>query len=169
MSPLWALVFWISNRALDCVDGALARHRGQASDLGGFIDLLCDFIVYSLIPISCAVAASQPDGVGANVDSQLFLWLPVALLEATFHVNNFVLFYISAVLEKRKAKGDEKSVKELTSVAMRPALVEGTEAGLLFTAMLAWPQHIVPLSWLMAGLVTVGITQRVFWVIPVLK
>ncbi|KAI4273163.1 MAG: hypothetical protein LQ337_004835, partial [Flavoplaca oasis] len=38
------LLFWILNRALDCLDGALARHRGTASELGGFLDLLGDFI-----------------------------------------------------------------------------------------------------------------------------
>ena len=52
-----SVILWILNRALDCLDGALARHRKTASDLGGFIDLLGDFIIYSLLPIS--IAAGQ--------------------------------------------------------------------------------------------------------------
>ena len=89
-------------------------------------------------------------------------WRTVALLEATFHINNFVLFYISAVVA---AKPDD----ELTSVSMRPALVEGLESGLLFTAMFMWPQHLTTLCWVMSGAVVVGIGQRLYFIIPSLK
>lgn len=153
-----SLIFWSLNRALDCLDGALARHRKTASDLGGYLDLLGDFIVYSLLPI--AIALGWNDGVRS--------WRAVAVLEASFHVNNFVLFYIAAVSEKKQAKGGAKS-KELTSVMMRPALIEGLESGVLFTAMLAMPSYIEMWSWLMAGLVCVGIVQRTVWIIPALR
>ena len=153
-----SLLFWLLNRALDCLDGAVARHRKMASDLGGFLDLLGDFIIYSLLPI--AIAASQ--------ESSVRCWQVIAFLEASFHVNNFILFYVAAILEKKQRVGDAKS-KELTSVIMRPALVEGMESGLLFTAMLVLPTYIEPWSWLMAGLVSVGIVQRTLWVIAALR
>lgn len=157
-----SLFFWILNRSLDCLDGALARHRGTASDLGGFLDLLGDFIVYSLIPIAIA-QASLPESGNSS-------WMSVAVLEATIHINNFVLFYVAAIAEKSSnaettAKGKKK---ELTSVVMRPALIEGMESGLIFTAMLAYPSAIQTLSWTMASLVTVGIIQRSFWAVKVL-
>lgn len=50
----------------------------------------------------------------------------------------------------------------------RPALIEGTESGLLFTAMLSFPSQIEELCWLLAGLVTVGIAQRTIWVVTAL-
>lgn len=153
-----SLTLWALNRALDCLDGALARHRGTASDLGGFLDLLGDFIVYSLLPISIA----------AGWDNTASAWKAVAVLEASFHINNFVLFYVAAVAEKRVPKGGVKA-KELTSVMMRPALVEGTESGLIFTAMLAWPGEIEWWCWGMAGLVAVGIAQRVACTVPALS
>ncbi len=148
------LIFWILNRIFDGLDGSLARERGKASELGGFLDLLSDFIIYSLLPISIAYGQSKmnPDFVD---------WRAVAILEATFHVNNFVLFYIAAVAAKR----DEK---ELTSVTMRPALIEGFESGLLFTAMLMYPYYITWLSWGMSAAVTVGVIQRVVYLWPVL-
>lgn len=40
-----ALLFWLLSRLLDCFDGALARYRKTASDLGGFLDLLANFII----------------------------------------------------------------------------------------------------------------------------
>ncbi|KAF2257887.1 hypothetical protein CC78DRAFT_170900 [Lojkania enalia] len=156
-SPRLSLLFWILNRVLDCLDGAVARRRNTASDLGGFLDLLCDFIIYSFIPISCAL------GIRHATNS---LWLSVAILESSFHVNNFVLFYVAAILEKRKSTGGKTT--GLTSVAMRPALIEGTESGMIFTAMLVWPEYLEGLSCCMAVLVGVGIIQRTWWLTSVL-
>jgi hypothetical protein len=90
----------------------------------------------------------------------------VAILEASFHINNFVLFYIAAVIEG--ADKEAKATKELTSLAMMPALIEGFESGLLFTAMLLLPQYILLWSWIMALLVAIGICQRVISVAPAL-
>ena len=84
------------------------------------------------------------------------------MLEASFHINNFVLFYIAAVAAKRDKK-------ELTSVTMRPALIEGFESGMIFTAMVIWPGHITWLCWGMSAAVAVGVVQRVSYLIPVLK
>jgi len=144
-SSMLAICFWVANRFLDCLDGSLARHRKIASDLGAFLDLLSDFVVYSILPI--AVAYGQDD-VLHHVD-----WVTIALLEATFHVNNFTLFYSAAVAA-------QKDDREVTSVTMRPALVEGFESGLLFTMMLIWPQHIVVWARIMGIGVASGILQR---------
>ena len=149
---------WALNRILDCLDGALARQRKTASELGGFLDLLGDFIVYSLLPV----------GIAAGWYDTASSWKAVAVLEAAFHINNFVLFYVAAVAEKMAMKGGAKA-KELTSVMMRPALIEGMESGLLFTAMLAWPRMIEWWCWIMAGLVVCGIVQRVAWTVAVLS
>ena len=172
------LLFWLLNRAFDCLDGALARHRGTVSELGGFLDLLGDFIVYSLLPIAIAYGSS----VGGEA-----IWLAVAILEATFHVNNFVLFYVAALVEKAGAelkgqeagsdgkredgeKGDKARIrKELTSVSMRPAVIEGFESGVIFTLMVMFPRWIEWLNWMMAGLVAVGIGQRTVWVVRALS
>ena len=161
-----ALCLWLANRFLDCLDGAVARKRRLVTELGGFLDLLGDFVVYSLLPI--AVARGQEGattGSSARSDDDVVVvvdWLAVAFLEASFHINNFVLFYGAAVAAERRSE-------ELTSVTMRPALVEGFESGLLFTAMLVWPRRINALSWLMGTAVTVGICQRVRAVIWVLR
>ena len=160
---------WALNRALDCLDGAVARHRQQTSEIGGFLDLLSDFIVYSLIPIACALSPRSSAGRGA--------WLAVSLLEAAIHINNFVLFYVAAVVEKKKKNSamkattgqSEQRQKELTSVAMMPALIEGFESGAIFTAMLCRPQSIGWLSSAMALLVFAGTLQRVAKLIPVLR
>jgi len=154
-----AVYLWLFNRFLDSLDGVVARFRKQASDLGGFLDLLSDFIVYSLIPIS--VAYGQCGICGPEwFDTSSFL--AITILEATFHVNNFVLFYIAAV-------STTKQEGELTSLTMKPALIEGFESGLIFTVMFLWPGYVVALSWAMSLGVVVGIVQRVVALISVLQ
>ncbi|KAL8726436.1 MAG: hypothetical protein Q9166_006714 [cf. Caloplaca sp. 2 TL-2023] len=160
-----SLLCWALNRSFDCLDGALARHRGTASDLGGFLDLLADFLIYSLLPIAIARGSSPEAGSS--------IWIPVAVLEATFHVNNFILFYVAAIAEKSSKSADKgeagkAKTKELTSLMMKPALVEGMESALLFTAMLVYPSALQTLSWTMAGLVAIGIIQRTLWVVKAL-
>ena len=151
-----SLLTWAVNRVLDCLDGAVARKRGTASDFGGFIDLLGDFVVYSILPVAIA------DGW----DSSAGCYKAVAVLEATFHINNFILFYVAAIAEKGAIKELQGSkTKELTSIMMRPALIEGMESGVLFTLMLAFPQYIRLWSLSMAMLVSIGIVQRGRWVL----
>lgn len=160
-----SVTLWVLNRALDCLDGAVARKRNQASDLGGFLDLLGDFIVYSAIPISCAL--SVPVGSMAALRR---LWLAVAVVQATFHINNFVLFFVAALAEKDTSKDGKK--EELTSVMMKPALIEGFESGIVFTLMLASvgrPSSIEVLCWILSTGVLIGTLQRVVWAIGVLK
>ncbi|KAI9815247.1 MAG: hypothetical protein M1827_002727 [Pycnora praestabilis] len=157
---IWASVLlWALNRSLDCLDGALARQRGSTSELGGFLDLLGDFIVYSLIPISVLIGRESASD-----------WQAVAILEASFHINNFVLFYVAAVAGKinTQTRSEARRNRALTSIAMKPALIEGFESGVLFTAMLIWPGWTCWISWVMSFAVGFGIAQRVIWVIPVL-
>ncbi|KAG9240783.1 hypothetical protein BJ878DRAFT_270487 [Calycina marina] len=152
----WPLVFWLLNRFLDGADGTLARMRGTATALGGFLDLLGDFVIYSLIPPMLAHGQER-----SSADAEVN-WRAIAMLEAAFHINNFVLFYISAVVA---AKPND----ELTSVSMRPALVEGLESGLIFTAMFIWPQHLALFCWGMSVAVTLGVVQRVYFIVPSLR
>ena len=162
-SSHWPLIFWLFNRLLDGADGTLARMRGTATALGGFLDLLGDFIIYSLIPAMLAYGQERTLADAVHPISSISVdWRAVVMLEATFHINNFVLFYISAVVAT-------KPDNELTSVSMRPALIEGLESGLIFTAMFVWPQYLTLLCWGMSVAVIIGIGQRVYVVIPLLR
>ena len=162
-----AVGFWAMNRTLDCLDGAVARNRQQSSDLGGFLDLLGDFIIYSAIPICCTLGNDNlnPAEDWTQVRRR---WLAVAVAESSFYVNSFVLFFLAAVAEKQTAEAAKQTgknaesirSKELTSVTMRPALVEGFESGFAFTCMLAFPKWTEHICWILAVGVMVGIVQR---------
>jgi phosphatidylglycerophosphate synthase len=61
---LLGLGLLLANRLCDGLDGALARRLGL-SDLGGFLDIVLDFIVYSGVPLAFAVADPARNGLAA--------------------------------------------------------------------------------------------------------
>ena len=46
-----ALFFFLLGRIMDGVDGSLANRTGK-TDFGGFLDIVFDFISYSLVPLA---------------------------------------------------------------------------------------------------------------------
>lgn len=142
----WAVAFFLINRILDGLDGFIARRRNLQSDLGGYIDLIVDFLVYATIPIGVwwGSATREP--------------LPLIVLLATFYVNAASWMVLSAILEKRNASGNRQ-----TSVAMPKGLIEGTETVLLYSLFLVLPRWSSLLFLLMAAGTAVGIVQRLLW------
>jgi phosphatidylglycerophosphate synthase len=151
-----ALAAWLLNRVLDGLDGTLARAHGRASELGGYLDLLCDFVVYAGIPVGLSVAASSDAG-----------WRAVALLLAAFYVNAASWLYLSAVLERRGRDGVRDG--PMTSIAMPPGLIAGTETIVFYALFLLLPSLLVPLVLVMTALVLAGVTQRVIWATRALR
>ena len=145
-----AVVGWLLGRLLDGLDGPVARARGTASDLGGYQDLLADTVGYVAIPLGVALAVDTRTG-----------WITVAVLLGTFWVNGMSWSYLAALLEKRGLGAS--ATGEVTSVTMAPALVEGTETIVFFTAFLALPSLTPWLFSAMAVLVAVNVLQRLAW------
>ena len=144
------MIFWIINRILDGVDGTIARVTNTQSDLGGYVDIVCDFIVYALIPIGLVYANPSP-----------FSYLIVSLLEATFFVNAASLMVLSSILEKR-ALGS-KVQGEMTTVTMPTGLIEGTETIVFMSLSILFPSYIDTLHILFGLGVIVNIIYRVYW------
>lgn len=145
-----AFVLWVANRLIDGLDGELAREQGTQTDFGGYLDIICDFTVYTAIPI--ALVFSAPSDT---------LWLILALLLGSFFVNAASLMYLAALLEKR---GDGAEAHgEKTSITMPPALIEGGETVLFYSLFLLFPHHLTALFLIMACLVYLNIFQRLLW------
>jgi phosphatidylglycerophosphate synthase len=142
-----ALFAWLMNRALDGLDGELARFRGMQTDLGGYLDIMADYLVYAALPLALAWQLSTTSA-----------WIAAAVLVASFYVNSASWMFLAAVTEKCSAGG-----RRATSIAMPGGLVEGSETVLFFTAMLLMPASFVLLAGVMAGLVLLTVLQRVWW------
>lgn len=143
-----ALGLWLVNRSLDGLDGLVARTGGRQSDLGGYLDLLADFVVYAAIPIALSVRWPAVAG------------FPLAVLLAAFYVNAASWMYLSALLEKRATAHAGP-----TSVTMPTGLVEGSETILLFTGFILMPAWLPELFWTMSALLGIAIVQRLGWAV----
>ena len=141
------------SRTLDGLDGAYARLTDQTSDFGGYLDILVDFTIYGLIPISVAATHSSQAA-----------WIACSLLEVAFFVNAAGLFFLSALIEKNEAATKKYGKKsEVTTVKMPPALIECTEAIVMFLLIIIFCEYQVWLYALFGFLVTVTILQRLWW------
>lgn len=145
-----ALALWAANRVLDGLDGTLARVHGRQTDIGGYLDLLLDFVVYAAVPAGLALGRPTPAALTACV----------ALLGA-FYVNAASWMYLAAVLEARAAGAAARG--ERTTVTMPPGLVAGAETVVFYALFLAFPGHAPGLFALMAALVGLTVGQRVWW------
>ena len=149
-----AFFIHLLSRIFDGLDGAYARLTNQTSDFGGYLDILVDFTVYGLIPLGVIIANPDPTA-----------WICLVLLEVTFFVNAAGLFFLSALIEKNQnvKKQYEKDKKEVTTVKMPPALIEGCESLALFASIILFCEYQVYLYIAFATGVTITILQRLNW------
>ena len=145
-----ALALWLISRALDGLDGLLARLHGRQSDFGGYLDILLDFVVYAAVPIGLVLGAPSPER-----------YIALALMLATFYVNAASWMMLSAILEKRRRQTTGEP--GLTTVVMPAGLIGATETIVAYCAFLIWPDQVVPLFVGFSVLVWLTILQRLVW------
>lgn len=143
-----SVVMWWLSRLCDGLDGLVARRFNKQSDLGGYLDIVGDFVVYAAVPLGLTLAHPS-----------VAHWLALALTLSTFYVNAASWMYLAAILEKRALR----AATTQTSVVMPAGLVGATESILAYSLFLLWPEQQ---GWLFAGfaaLVAVTIGQRLRW------
>jgi phosphatidylglycerophosphate synthase len=136
------VLFWCG-RICDGLDGAVARLTGKQTVLGGYLDLICDFVVYAALPIGLWWALKLP-----HADIALVTML------AVFYVNAASWMLLSAIVEHRNAA---------TTVAMPTGLIEGFETLIAYSLMLLVPTAQVGIFVAFAALVAITALQRVVW------
>jgi phosphatidylglycerophosphate synthase len=152
---LWALGLWCLNRALDGLDGLIARlHNGQ-SDFGGYLDILTDFIVYASLPIG--LVAGSPSNER---------YLALTFMLASFYVNSASWMYLAAILEKRATHLPDPSINSgqaQTTIVMPAGIIGGFETIIVYGLFLLFPTYIVWLFSIFGVLVFFTAFQRVVW------
>jgi phosphatidylglycerophosphate synthase len=118
-----ALALILLNRLSDGLDGAIARHRG-ATDFGGYLDIVLDFIFYAGIALGFALADPA-----ANALAACFLIFSFVGTGASF------LAY--AVMAAKR--GRTTAVRGPKSLYYLGGLTEGAETIALFVALCLWP------------------------------
>jgi phosphatidylglycerophosphate synthase len=133
------------NRLLDGLDGALARRAG-ITDLGGFLDIVGDFIVYAGVPMAFALADPP-----ANA-------LPAAFLIFSFigTATSFLAFAIMAA-----KRGITTELRGRKSLYYLGGLTEGSETILAFVLACLWPAWFPLIAWMFGGLCWLTTATRV--------
>ena len=118
------------NRAADGLDGAVARRTGL-TDLGGFLDIVLDFLIYAGVVFAFAVADPERNALAASF--LLFAFMGTGA--------SFLAFAVMAA--KRNLATDLRGRKSLYYLG---GLTEGTETMLFFLLALVLPAQFALLA-----------------------
>ena len=151
---VWALVLWLFSRALDGLDGLLARVHQKQSDFGGYLDILLDFFIYAALPIALVMSAPSHER-----------YLALAFMLASFYINSASWMYLAAILEKHKhhRTKDVAASAASTSIVMPAGLIGGTETILTYCVFFLWADHLTILFVGFGALVMFTAAQRLAW------
>ena len=139
-----ALVAILLNRLGDGLDGAVAR-RTRLTDLGGYLDIVCDFVFYAAVPFGFALARPE------NAVAAAFLIFSFAGTGSSF-----LAFAILAA--KRNLTTEAQGRKSLYYLG---GLTEGTETIAVFIAICLFPAWFPPLAYLFGALCWLTTATRV--------
>jgi phosphatidylglycerophosphate synthase len=139
-----ALVLIIANRVADGLDGAVARRLGP-TDLGGYLDIVLDFLFYSGVPFFFAVGKPE-------------FALPAAFLVFSF-VGTGCSFLAFAVIAAKR--GITTQARGRKSIYYLGGLTEGTETLALFVAICLLPDWFAVLAWSFGSLCWITTVGRI--------
>lgn len=139
------LALFAVNRLADGLDGAVARHS-RLTDLGGFLDIVLDFITYAGMVFAFAVADPERNALAAAF--LLFAFMGTG--------SSFLAFAIMAA--KRTLATDERGRKSLYYLG---GLAEGTETILFFVLACLLPGQFALLAWIFGGMCWLTTLARV--------
>jgi phosphatidylglycerophosphate synthase len=140
-----AILFFLLGRVFDGLDGAIARAT-RKTDRGGFLDIVCDFLIYGAIPLAFAIRDPENNAVAACV------------LLFAFYVNGATFLAFAAIAAKRGMDSVARGVK---SIYFTAGLAEGTETILVFALMILFPLAFPILAFGFAGLTLMSALARV--------
>ncbi|WP_316858884.1 CDP-alcohol phosphatidyltransferase family protein [uncultured Cohaesibacter sp.] len=142
---LAGLLFLLISRLMDGLDGAVARAR-QKTDLGGYLDIVFDFIFYGLIPLGFALADRSVNA------------LPAAVLLMAFYANGASFLSFAIMAEKRQISTTSHGSKSLYFTG---GLAEAGETFAFFAAFCLLPGHFPVLAYLFAAITSVTTISRI--------
>lgn len=147
------LVLLLLNRTADGLDGAVARRNG-VTDLGGYLDIVLDFIIYSGIVFAFAVADPAVNA------------LPAAFLIFSFMGTGASFLAFAVMAAKHELESPEQGTKSLYYLG---GLAEGTETIIFLVAVLLWPTGFPLLAWLFGVVCWLTTCGRILIAVRLLK
>tara|TARA_A100000164_G_C21803495_1_gene721836 strand:+ start:366 stop:971 length:606 start_codon:yes stop_codon:yes gene_type:complete len=138
----FAIIFFIISRILDGLDGEVAR-LNEVTQFGGYIDIVCDFLGYAIIPLGFIIYNQENSFAGA-------------LLLVSF-IGTSSTFLTFAIYKKEL---NEKKIKK--SFYYSYGLIEGFETIIFFILILLFYEHFIFLTFIFSFLCFLTTLQRLF-------
>lgn len=148
-----ALVAILANRLADGLDGAVARAT-EKTDLGGFLDIVFDFIFYGAVPFAFVVYDPAGNAVAG------------AVLLLSFYLNGATFLAFATLAAKQGMNTQAQGIKSFYYLG---GLAEGTETIAVFIAFCLFPGAFVYLAWGFAIICFISAAARIFMVKALLE
>jgi phosphatidylglycerophosphate synthase len=151
MPALYLHLYWLAlicivlNRVGDGLDGALARMT-RATDGGGFLDIVLDFIFYASVVLGFALANPSANGLAAAV--LLFSFVGTG--------STFLAFAIMA-----ERRGMTNIVYPQKGMYYLTGLAEGTETMIFFALICFLPGHFPLLAAVFTAICLITVVTRI--------
>ena len=139
-----AIAVILVNRFFDGLDGAVARKYGP-TNLGGYLDITCDFIFYSMVIFGFALAAPENNGLAAAF--LIFSFIGTG--------SSFLAFAVAA--EKQGTFFDANGLKAFYYLG---GLTEGTETILFFVIICIYPNYFPLLAVIFGSICWITVLGR---------
>jgi phosphatidylglycerophosphate synthase len=140
-----ALACLAMSRLADGIDGAIAR-KTRMTDFGGYLDIVCDFVFYTSVPLGFALLDMGRCAVAASV------------LLASFYLNGASFLGFAALAHKR---GMDTDVRGPKSLYFTTGLTEGTETIAFFVICLLWPAMFPVFALVFAAMCMITFVSRI--------
>ncbi len=147
----WSLALWLFSRAMDGLDGPLARRRAARaaprSQAGGFLDITADFVVYGSTVVGVSIGTTSAFDVA---------WWPFLLVLLAYYVNGTAFLAFSSIAERSaRQREDGRSLSSLGGLA------EGSETIVVHSLWLIFAAQAGVIAVVWAAVVGVSATQRI--------
>ena len=134
--PTIGLIVIIISRLADGLDGAVARAT-EKTDIGGFLDIVLDFIFYGAVPLAFAIHDPASNA------------LPAAVLLLSFFANGTTFLAYAIMAEKRDIETTAQGAKSLYYMS---GLAEGAETILAIVLFCVLPAYFAQIAYAYAAL-----------------
>ena len=139
-----AMAVILTNRFFDALDGAVARKWGP-TNLGGYLDITCDFIFYSVVIVGFALADPENNGLVAS------------FLIFSFIGTGSCFLAFAAAAEKQGISSEAHGIKSLYYLG---GLTEGTETILFFVIICIYPESFPILAVIFGSICWITVLGR---------
>jgi phosphatidylglycerophosphate synthase len=145
------LVLILASRLCDGLDGAVAR-ASEATDRGGFLDIVLDFAFYGMIPLAFVIADPTANALAG------------ATLLCSFYVNGASFLAYAVMAEKRGLVSHSRGEKSLHFTS---GLAEATETIVVLLLFCLFPESFAGIAYLFAALTLVTAVSRILLAVRV--